>query len=338
MQISLEFSWADLLPLAAGEGERLQRRLARLRKLEAEAGKAALAFQQIRTPEQLTVRPQFAVRFEPADVPGDPSDRLLPPRHERPPATRLISPRGIALRLYLTALFESQTRSAGERPGNTLPLADRDRVSWIDFLATPAERGGVRTFASVRDKKIRQLQDALRRLSGPDIQLVTLPHWTRATGKYEDFLLMHEGGAPYGGGTNDRYTVPTGGVERLVRLPAGLFHNGWIHVLEDTELAFLLMIACLHAHFGNNQPVFATGQVRLLQFGLGRDAYQAHQILGLLHLIEVEVDPDRHIGGGKIRGFSEDNPPKLHRFRLLRDGFDQPAIPTTRSAIERRLG
>lgn len=127
-QISVEISWADFFPLAAGEQERLQRRLDRLRKLGAEADKAALAFRQIRTPEELRIRPHFAVRFEAEGVPGDASDRLLPPRRERPPATRLVSPRGIALRVFLTALFVSQTRSAGERPGNTLPVADRSNT------------------------------------------------------------------------------------------------------------------------------------------------------------------------------------------------------------------
>jgi hypothetical protein len=204
--------------------------------MAAEADKATSKFTEIRTPEQFRVRPQFAVRVDPADALGDPSDRLLPPRRERPPAMRLTSPRGIALKAYLTALFVAQTRLPGERPGNTLPLGERDTVSWIDLFATPAERGGVHTFSSVRDKKIRQLQDALRRMSEPDVQLVALPNANKATGKYEGFVLLDEGGAPHGDGTNDRYTVPTERGQMLLRLPAGLFRNGWIHVLEDSEL------------------------------------------------------------------------------------------------------
>jgi hypothetical protein len=283
----------------------------------------------------LRIRPNFVIRDSPATAPGDPSDRLLPARHERPPATRLISPRGIALKVYLTTLFLAQTRSPGERPRNKLPFADPGQVSWIDLIATPAERGGVKTYSSVRDKKGRQLQEALRRLSDPGVQLVELPNFQKATGKYEGFLLMRESGAPYGGGDNTPYTVPTMN-ERTLRLPKGLLLNGWIHALEDSELAFLLMLACMRTLF-RTQQVFIPGEARLLQFGLGRDAYQAHHMLNRVGLVEVEEDPKRHLEDGRATGYSEDSLPKLHRFQLLGKGFDQVAIPTMREAIERRL-
>lgn len=331
-----EISWIDLFPLAAGERKRLDARLRKLEKIESEASKASQNFTKVRTPEHLRIRLDFVVRDRPAIAPGDPSDRRLPPRRERPPATRLMSPRGIALKFYLTALFLAQTRLPGRRPSNKRPLADPGQVSWIDLIATPAERGGVKTYSSVRDKKQRQLQDALRRLSDPEVQLVELPNFQgHATGKYEGFLLMREGGAPDGGGDNTPYTVPTPN-ERALYLPRGLLLNGWIHVLEDTELAFLLMLACMRAVFGN-KPVFVAGEIRLLQFGLGRDAYQAHHMLDRVGLIEVEADPNRHIEDGRASGYSDDNIPKLHRFRLLDDGFDQVAMPTMREAIERRL-
>lgn len=330
--------WANLLPLAAGERERLDARLAKLEKIEDGANKATGKFAQVRTPQEFRIRPHFVVRDPPAAAPGDPSDRLLPARSERPPATRLTSPRGIALKVYLTALFLAQTRSPRERPGNKMPLADPDRTSWIDLIATSTERGGgLRTYSSVRDKKLRQVQDAVRRLSDRQVQLVELPNFqSKATGKYEGFLLMHERGAPYGGGDNAPYTVPAE-QGRLLRLPPGLLLNGWIHVLEDTELTFLLMLACMRARFGN-KPVFVASEIRLLQFGLGRDAYQAHHMLNRLGLIEVEEDPNRHVEGGQASGFSKDNPPKLHRFRLIDSGFDQSALATMRAAIQGRLG
>ena len=61
-------------------------------------------------------------------------------------------------------------------------------------------------------------------------------------------------------------------------------------------------------------------------------------MLNRLGLIEVEEDPNRHFDDGKVRGYTKDNPPKLHRFQLINGGFDQPAIPTMRGALERRLG
>ena len=135
-----------------------------------------------------------------------------------------------------------------------MPLCDVDSVSWIDLIATAAERGSGLTYSSVRDKKLRQVQDALRRLSRPEVQLVELPNFqSKATGKYEGFLLMHEAGAPYESGDNVPYAVPAAQGMLLLRLPSGLFLNGWIHILEDSELAFLLMLACLRAKFSNKR-------------------------------------------------------------------------------------
>ncbi|WP_093608062.1 hypothetical protein [Streptomyces indicus] len=210
-------------------------------------------------------------------------------------------------------------------------------MSWVDLLATTAQQGGgALSYASVRDKKIRQLQHALKRLAEPEFRLVHLPNLREATGKYEGFLLLQESGAPYDGGDTDRYTVPSD-QRGLLRLPAGLFLNGWIHLLEDSELAFLLMLACLHTHFGWQQQVFVPSDVRLLHFGLGRDAYESHRILSRFGLVDVEMDPNRHIEGDKVTGYKDGDPPKLHRFRLLSEGFDQQAVPTIREAIERRL-
>ncbi len=76
---------------------------------------------------------------------GDPSDRRLSIKEDRPPAARLITPRGAALRVFLTALFEAQARvRLGQHPGNTRPLASRPGgvISWIDLLASDAEPYG----------------------------------------------------------------------------------------------------------------------------------------------------------------------------------------------------
>jgi hypothetical protein len=45
-------------------------------------------------------------------VRGDPSDRRVRVKEDRPPAARLITPRGAALRVFLTALLEAQARPA----------------------------------------------------------------------------------------------------------------------------------------------------------------------------------------------------------------------------------
>lgn len=319
-------------PRAALGPLRSERRLARLARIEGQAKRAGDCFGRIRTPRHLRIRVEFALRSVPAEPNGDLTARLLPPRNSRPPATRLVSPRGIALKLYLTALFVAQSRSPGAMPGNKLPLADADAaVSWIDLIATTAERHSGRVYSGQREKKLRQVHDALRRLSSPEVQLVRLPNLQRpATGRYEGFLLLQEGGAPVGGGDNQLYTVPAS-ESRTMYLPGGLFLNGWIHVLEDSELAFLLMLACLRSRTDTG-PVFATSEVRLLRFGLGRDAYESHRLLSRLGLVRLHAGaPGRRLG--KTGRYLRSDPPKLHRFELRNDGFDEPAIPVARQVM-----
>lgn len=326
-------SSADPQPPAA-ELARLDRRLDRLARIEGQAEKARESFERVRKPRNLRIRIEFAMRSDPAEPNGELADRLLPPRNERPPATRLVSPRGIALKLYLTALFVAQSRPPGAVPGNKLPLADTDApVSWIDLIATTSERHSGLVYSGQREKKLRQVHDALRRLSSPEVQLVRLPNFHRTpTGKYEGFLLMHEGGAPIGGGDNQLYTTPTA-ESKTMYLPGGLFLNGWIHVLEDSELAFVLMLACLRSRF-DKAPVFATGEARLLQFGLGRDTYESHRVLSHLGIVRVQAGAHgRRLG--KAGRYLKSDPPKLHRFELLNDGFEEPAIPAMRQVMAR---
>jgi|SRR5579859_1031146 len=322
---------ADPPPAALGPA-RLARRLDRLGRIDGQAARACEQFDRIRTPRNLRIRVEFGMRSVPAAPHGDPADRLLPPRSDRPPATRLVSPRGIALRLYLTAIFVAQSRLPGALPANKLPLAAADAaVSWADLVATP---GVPRRYHGQREKKLRQMHDALRRLSGPELQLVRLPNFHRTpTGGYEGFLLMHEGGTPAGGDDNQLYTVPAPD-SKTMYLPGGLFRSGWIHVLEDSELAFLLMLACLRSRSGNTR-VFATGEERLLQFGLGRDAYESHRVLAQLGLVKVHPGPHPGRRYGKAGRYLRSDPPKLHRFELLNEGFDEPALPNARGLMAR---
>jgi hypothetical protein len=315
------------------EPARLAKRRDRMDRIERQAERASESFGRIRTPRNLRVRIVFAMRDQPAEPNGELADRLLPPRNERPPATRLVSPRGIALRLYLTALFIAQSRLPGAVPGNTLPLADADApVSWTDLIATTAERHSGRVYSGQREKKLRQVHDALRRLSNPGLQLVTLPNFTRrSAGRYEGFLLMHEGGVPAGGESNSPYTVPRAD-SRTMYLPGGLFLNGWIHLLEDSELAFLLMLSCLRSR-SDRITVFATSEVRLLQFGLGRDAYESHRILSELGLVRVHSGAHSGRRLGRAGRYLKSDPPKLHRFELINEGFEEPAFPVARQVM-----
>lgn len=315
----------------------LEKRLVKLGKMTREVEKAAAKFQMMKTPDKLRVRPEFVRRLDGGAAAGDPSDRGLPARTERPPATQLPAPRGSALAVYLTALFVAQSRRPGQRPGNTLPLdaREKDRASWVDLIATPAERSGTVTATGVGDKKLRAFQSALKRLASPELLLVELPNAGARSKTYEGFLLLREGGRPRDGSDNEPYVVPDPNDPALLQLPAGLFLNGWIHVLEDRELTFLLMLASMRAQFPG-QKVFIPGQTRLLEFGLGRDAYQSHHLLDRLGLIDVEEAENRYMSG-RVEDYDPNTTPKVHRFELRDDGFEQPALDTIIKTINVRL-
>src|SRR4051794_24732050 len=103
--------------LNASERETLEKRLERMRLLREPVGRASEAFQRAADGpaerHELAIRNGFAYRSNPA--PGDGSDRRVPERKLRPPATRIASSRGAALRLELIALALAQAQSRRRR-------------------------------------------------------------------------------------------------------------------------------------------------------------------------------------------------------------------------------
>jgi hypothetical protein len=265
---------------------------------------------------------------------GDPSDRRLPDKEDRPPATRVMSPRGAALRVFLAALFEAQVRT---RPGNRLPLAAGGGgvISWIDLLASDAKSSGAGKYhMSASAKKIRQMESALDRLAAEELIELT-GEGEPGTGKYEKFRLMHEGGRR-ATGPNVSYQVPAPQRERVFPVPVTLFTNGWIHVLEDTELAFILMMASGHQIMGG-QAFRIVAADRLLRFGIGRDAYGAHMMLSQLGLVTVTQDPGRHLDG-KVKDFGSGGQALPHTLGFVPAGFERDAFTTLSAQIDYLLG
>jgi hypothetical protein len=324
----------------------LSRRQARLEAMAESAGQATAAMQMLagrRGIEAVLVRPQF-VRVTPGgsrprSTPGsrEPSDRRLPDRDSRPPASRLISPRGAALRFYLTALFEAQAGTPpGGRPRNGRPLqAGGDAISWADLLASPAQAAvSGNTVMRVADKKARQLGHTLDVLAGEELAGLTRAGQpgTRRYDKYEKFRLLHEGGRRTTG-PNITYQVPLR--EPTFPVPAALFTSGWIHVLEDTELAFILMLAARH-HENGGQPVSVPGTERLDSYGLGRDAYEAHKMLARLGLVTVTPDPGRY-PDGKVEGYNDGESALLHAFTFQPGQFSRDALAGVRTQVDYQL-
>ena len=270
-------------------------------------------------------------------VRGDPSDRRVWVKEDRPPAARLISPRGAALRVYLTALLEAQARTRpGQRPGNTRPLATRPGgvISWIDLLGSEAESYGQgRHRMSVSAKKTRQMQNAIDRLAKEELVELTRTG-EPGTRKYEGFVLMHEGGRrPHG--PNMPYHVPVVPPEQAFPVPVTLWANGWLHVLEDSELAFILMMAAYHHSMGGQFTIDA--DTRLLRFGMTHDGYEAHMMLSQLGLVTVTPD-DRRRPDGTVEDFNSEGAALPHVLGFIPAGFDRDGFTTLTAEIDRRLG
>jgi hypothetical protein len=182
----------------------------------------------------------------------------------------------------------------------------------------------------VAAKKARQVQSALRRLAGEE--LVAPTRQKAASRKYEEFVLLHEGGRREHG-PNVPYQVPSN--KEGFTVPVELFSRGWIHVLEDTELAFILMIATCHHLQGGREFRLASAD-RLLRFGIGRDAYEAHKLLSRLQLLRVSADPDRHTDG-TVEGYNSGTTALPHLFQFLPVGFDEDAVTAVREQIDYQL-
>lgn len=265
---------------------------------------------ELSTRSTVKIRPGFVCNE--SAVSAEASDRKALARHLRPPATRLISSRGAALRLILIILYEVQLRS---RPGshyeNIRPIySDAGKVGWLDLLATNAKPSGEgASYMSATAKKARQLRQTLDRLHSE--KLVELPRQAMTRNIHEMFRLLHETGShSYG---SRPYQVPRSR-ESTFPLPVQFFTNGWIHVLEDTEIAFLLIASFMDSQTRPGDAFLISPKQRALQFGLGRDAYGAHKALQAMGLLEAtEVDhmnnSSRDVSNGNVV------PPLAFKFR-----------------------
>ena len=321
------------------EPGKLGRRRRRLHTMAKSVMEATAAMRAVAAPSgiaRVNVRYAFVDTGVPVSTErrGDPSDRKLPAKEDRPPASRIMSPRGAALRVMLAALLERQART---RQGNRLPLVAGGNgvISWTDLLASDARSSGSGKYhMSASAKKVRQMESALDRLAAEELVELT-GEAEPGTGKYEKFRLMHEGGRR-ATGPNILYQVPDPRREPVFPVPVTLFTNGWIHVLEDTELAFILMMAAYH-HSMAGQAFRIPAADRLLRFGIGRDAYEAHMMLSELGLVTVTEDPGRH-ADGKVRNYGSGGKALPQTLSFVPSGFDRDAFTTLSTEMDFLLG
>lgn len=332
-------------PLSKKEAEGFRARQARLEgSFGSSAASATRAFvQRVRTPGGLEGGLRLRVLFSCLGTPiisERISDRSAPPRELRPPASRLITSQGAALRLYLTMLAAAQVSTKpGKKYRNTFPLVgDSQQLGWDDLVASPAiPSGRGRNVWMTRDKKARMLRNALENLHGAGlVQLLGQPG---ERGRYEHFVALSDAGPQYDGAAV-QYSVPSDREDHFL-LPPGFITSGWLSVLEDSEIAVLLMLACgrhrlekWNADFDiEDREVAISGENRLLYYGIHRDRFAtACKTLGWFGLIQVR-EIDRHPDDGR----AEDGRTQLHRIRVVPEAFEQDSLEVVRDTVRTQL-
>lgn len=244
-----------------------------------------------------------------------------PSGEERPAVARLVTPRGIALQLYLTMIFESQvTRGDGSRFRNTRPLRPTDKdIGWIHLIANQGSSSTAQV--TTTDNRMRQLKKGLRRLHSEG--LIDLPHHARARDRFENFILLHEAGtSEYA--AQPVYTNPHGGG---IPIPRTFFTNLWLCCLTDSEIALWLALRYLSVRFPERHSeagIFIPDNSRRKWFGLTRDAYEAHRALAAFGLIRRMPEPRRH-ANGRIKNYSAANPVEPYRFMVTDSSLEKYA-------------
>lgn len=283
------------------------------------------------TSKGFRVRPAFSYRATPP--PGDFSDRKVPPHHLRPPATRISSSQGSTLRLYLMSIAIAQM---SKTPGGTavsLPIIgdvqkDKNLLGLTDIVATNAVKTQEKNhYLHARDKRARSIRSSLTTLNNAG--LVDLGLKKGGGTDFENYMLLDE----IGGSVIEPsvYKVPRPS-DVTITLPAEFITKSWLHVLEDSELTLLLMIAWGRKSLSGTGTAIP-GEDRVLHYGIGPDTYaRARKTLEWFGLIDV-TESDRHQDGRT----EADKPYQLHRFTIVPSGFDQEALVRAKAVITEQL-
>lgn len=321
----------------------LEQRLVRLQAMESSVAAASAKLQElvdcrVSPPGDLRIRHGFVRRDAPSTA--DTSSRRGTERFERPPSTRVLSPRGLALSFELTLLLDAQMRllpghvaTANERAVK----AENDKDGWTDYVATDARKADKgQVYKSVKAKKVRHIQSGLMRLAAEN--LVHVPLDDRGQRDYGKFTLLRDDARARG--ENDPYKVPDADDEYFT-VPLSLFTNGWIYVLEDSELVLLLIAARFRKVFGDKAHPMASGP-RKLNYGLTKDSYEAaHRVLDYLSILDVIADW-RRSSDGRVDGFASrvergERGAQPHRLLLQPGNLDKPAYPTIVDTITKQI-
>jgi hypothetical protein len=281
-----------------------------------------------RQPARILFRRQFARLDSP--IRGPVSDRKLPSRRARPPSTRLILPRGVAQSLYLTLVFVAQCERGPTEPAFVgRPLSDSSpspaMSPWTDLVMVPADRRvGTASSHLVETNRLRQLEEAVKKLASDDFRLVALPHGGDRRDRLRDFTPLLESGR-LGAASRVPYTVPMPG-DVVFSVPSRFFLNGWHGLLSPSELAMLFAVwASSPSDSAGSSRVFLEGDTRIRRYGLSPAAYATQAFLEELDVLDVVVPPGRRSDGTFI-GQKKGESPLLNSFMVKEDGFKKAAM------------
>ncbi|MFE7779264.1 hypothetical protein ACFU5O_36455 [Streptomyces sp. NPDC057445] len=245
------------------------------------------------------------------------------PSEERPPAARLIAPRGVAGRLHLTLLFAAACQAKpGNQWPNRIPIEpdSSHRFSWTRLIGTHARyTPGGNYVASAQANKQRQITQGLKKLR--DNLLVEFPH-AGTRHPFRDFTLLSESGTSTPAAVIP-YKVPKK-AETTFDIPAEFFTNGWVHLLTPSETAAYLMWLDVDQNPEHDEP-YVTGAERAGHYGLGREVYETHSQLEAFGLVDVTPAAGRYDDGKYADYGAEPGMPPCHRVTILPKGLRRDA-------------
>lgn len=250
-----------------------------------------------------------------------------------PPLSLLIDSRGHSLRVALLALFMAQIKKGSAPHVLDLPLSARSSgdVGWEDLIVTPADAGVGSSSRKVHQKRAGSARAALNRLARPDVSLMELPRSGQRKGGYDEVRLLEDSGRRTVG-LPLPYTIPGAGKD-VVAIPVDFFLNGWLYVLEDTEISTYLMYRLLCAR---QSPAHISASDRAGRFGIKQSAWEQHWLLAASGLVDVEPDENRRPDGTFV-DHSAGASPRNHRFVLRDEGLKANALGVVWAAIDRRM-
>lgn len=288
-------------------------------------------------PAPVRIRRPYVARATRMDV----EDERTPlPLQDRPPAARMLTPKGVALKLHLVLLFAAQCAAKAGKPWNSpFPVepasSGRPEQSWMGLVGTVARYNGAGIQgASAKTNKRRQITEALNKLEG-----LNLVRPLKGKGRSrQGFVILSELGQS-DEAVDVAYTVPAAN-EAVFEIPVEFFTQGWVHVLTNSEIAALLMwfdrTKVAGQSVNNLNITHVASKERQGIYGLGRETYETHQQLDAFELLDV-IRPDRRHLDGKWQNYSADESSALcHRVAFVDNGFDRPADEVVLEVLERR--